>query len=257
MTCTFCLRKLSRHSQVNFGITSFLLNEKHEQYRGRHTRRKTNNPLLLLSQKLEFIQPLPLDPLHRAGAPEPSSPEEPLISSGLESLTEEPESRTQTENDVGTDRLGSLNSFDSTSLPWTHSQSSLSRQGSLLYTSSYTSWTRPEAGHRISDCCVPNSSILDKDPSISIKPLNRSRSIRKKSSGRLMKRDGSADTSRDIDDIEDFEFDGGVDELVHDDEDLPEDDLDRETMKRSSLLLLESPDLAYVSMNPSADEFSK
>jgi len=61
----------------------------------RHTRRKTNNPLLLLSQKLEFIQPLPLDPLHRAGAPEPSSPEEPLISSGLESLTEEPESRTQ------------------------------------------------------------------------------------------------------------------------------------------------------------------
>lgn len=72
-----------------------------------------------------------------------------------------------------------------------------------------------------------------------------------------MKRDGSADTSRDIDDIEDFEFDGGVDELVHDDEDLPEDDLDRESMKRSSLLLLESPDLAYVSMNPSADEFSK
>ena len=87
--------------------------------------------------------------------------------------------------------------------------------------------------------------------------FSRSRSIRKKSSGRLMKRDGSADTSRDIDDIEDFEFDGGVDELVHDDEDLPEDDLDRETMKRSSLLLLESPDLAYVSMNPSADEFSK
>ena len=72
-----------------------------------------------------------------------------------------------------------------------------------------------------------------------------------------MKRDGSADTSRDIDDIEDFEFDGGVDELLHDDEDLPEEGLDREAMKRSSLLLLESPDLAYVSMNPSADEFSK
>ena len=71
-----------------------------------------------------------------------------------------------------------------------------------------------------------------------------------------MKRDGSADTSRDIDDIEDFEFDGGLDELLHDDEDLPRI-REHEAVKRSSLILGESPDLAYVSMNPSAEEFSK
>ena len=44
------------------------------------------------------------------------------------------------------------------------------------------------------------------------------RTSKRSSCGRYLKRDSSADTSKDIDDIEDFEFDGGLDELVHDDE---------------------------------------
>jgi len=182
----------------------------------------------------------------------------------------------KTENEVSTDILGSFNSVDSTSIPWGVSQDSLSRKASELsyYSSSYTSWTKPEAGHRVSDSCVPNSSILDRDNSV--KPILRSRSIRrsKKSSGRFLKRDSSADTSKDIDDIEDFEFDGGLDDLLHDDDDDDNDDDRNEEQlvhgadyaneciggsndKKRWSTLMESPDLAYGSLNPSADELSK
>ena len=95
--------------------------------------------------------------------------------------------------------------------------------------------------------------------------------VSKKSSGRLLKRDSSADTSKDIDDIEDFEFDGGVDELLHDDEDellhpdellqqdelLRQDELLHEDDGKRCSTLMQSPDLAYGSLDPSADEFSK
>jgi len=164
---------------------------------------------------------------------------------------------TQTEDDIPTEILDSFNSLDSTSIPWP-SQSVESRRdscGSTYYSSSYTSWTRPEGGHRVSDSCVPNSSILDREPSI--KPaLNRSRSVRrsKKSSGRI-KRDSSADTSKDIDDIEDFELDEGLDELEHDDEEGLHHRHEEGNARSSTLV--ESPDLAYASMQPSGDEISK
>jgi len=177
-------------------------------------------------------------------------------------------------------------SFNSTSVPWPTTQGSVSRQtsgGTSLFSTSYTSWTKPEVGHRISDSCVPNSSILDISLPVSI----RSRSLRRsKKTSRMLKRDSSSDTSKDIDDIEDFEFDGGLDELLHDDEDeltetkrsstlmespdllmSPDPIMSQDLMMSQDLVmtpdllmsrdLVLSPDLAYGSMNPSGDEASK
>lgn len=189
----------------------------------------------------------------------------------------------------------SYNSLESTSVPWSDShQMAESRRSSCAtaasqYSSSFTSWTRPEAGHRLSDSCVPNSSILDRESAP--RSVYRSRSVRKtsrKSSFKVLKRDSSADTSKDIDDIEDFELDDGglVEDLLHDDFEEHEELIDEEyggrepvglapvsaacgatvvaakmaaapierERKRSSFVMA-SPDLAYGSLNPSSGEF--
>lgn len=238
----------------------------HQQLK-RHSKRKTNNPILILSQhnSLEHSLQTTLQQslyeeeerirrMSQTRIPDPNRWEDEK-GEVENSIIDSDNKFTKTENDVATEILDSFNSLDSTSIPWPQDVSSVRDSfGSSYYSSSYTSWTRPEAGHRISDSCIPNSSILDKDPSC--KPINRSRSVRrsKKWSGRgLLKRDSSADTSKDIDDIEDLELDEGLDELLHDDE----DDCNVDAKRSSSTLLMESPDLAYASMNPSADELSK
>lgn len=100
------------------------------------------------------------------------------------------------------------------------------------FSSSYTSWTRPLAGHRVSDSCAPASSILDVAPSPMPPPppptsLHLSR--RRSRPSRRSKRDSSADTSKDIDDIEDFDLDDeDSDEGSYEVEDLSESKKDKE-----------------------------
>jgi len=115
--------------------------------------------------------------------------------------------------------------------------SSCSRRASLgSFSSSYTSWTKPVMGRQQSDSCVPASSILD------MADMEEGRSRR---SLRLVvhrQRDRSADTSKDISEIDDFELDILEDfELPHDDEDV--------RCKTAGWLVV-SPDLAYSSMEP-------
>jgi len=118
--------------------------------------------------------------------------------------------------------------------------SSCSRRASLgSFSSSYTSWTKPVMGRQQSDSCVPASSILD------MADMEEGRSRR---SLRLVlhhhrQRDRSADTSKDISEIDDFELDILEDfELPHDDED---------GLCKTAGWLVMSPDLAYSSMEPS------
>jgi len=66
------------------------------------------------------------------------------------------------------------------------------------YSTSYTSWTRPLAGQDNTDSLGPCSDILDDDNTEeNVAPHDVSKHRRK----------SSADTYKDIDDIEDFEFD--------------------------------------------------
>jgi len=104
------------------------------------------------------------------------------------------------------------------------------------FSSSYTSWTRPLAGHRVSDSCAPASSILDVAPSPMPPPpppsslhLSRRRSRPSRPSRRSKQRDSSADTSKDIDDIEDFDLDDDdSDEGSYEVEDLSESKKEKE-----------------------------
>ena len=79
------------------------------------------------------------------------------------------------------------------------SPSTLDRRPSLSrYSSSYTSWTRPVVGQENTDSCDPASNILDNDDNEEVDvALDLSKHRRK----------SSADTCKDIEDIEDFEFD--------------------------------------------------
>ena len=61
------------------------------------------------------------------------------------------------------------------------------------------------AGHRVSDSCVPNSSILDTADAAQELQNTFDRPLKK--SKRSIKRDSSDDTSKDISDIEDFDLD--------------------------------------------------
>ena len=116
--------------------------------------------------------------------------------------------------------------------------SSCSRRASLgSFSSSYTSWTKPVMGRQQSDSCVPASSILD----MAEEEGRSRRSLRLVLHHR--QRDRSADTSKDISEIDDFELDILEDfELPHDDED---------SRCKTAGWLVVSPDLAYSSMDPS------
>ena len=91
------------------------------------------------------------------------------------------------------------------------STSELDRRLSLSrYSSSYSSWTRPVAGQENTDSLGPASSILDRedcqDPNIAPDIFRH-------------RRKSSADTCKDIDDIEDFELDAFTDSDFTDEDD--------------------------------------
>jgi len=81
------------------------------------------------------------------------------------------------------------------------SPSDLSGPSLSIFSSSYTSWTRPIAGHNVSDSYGPASSILDNDDNVVNQEEEGAQNERKQ------RRKSSADTCKDIDDIEDFELD--------------------------------------------------
>ena len=130
---------------------------------------------------------------------------------------------------VETDILGSLDSRSvevaspidwllspSTSSLWSHTFSDLSQPSCLSQgrssleglassrraslpslSSSYSSWTAPVVGRQVSDSCVPASSILDMAEEEARRSLRRA----------PRPRDRSADTSKDISEIDDLELD--------------------------------------------------
>merc|ERR1719154_852525 len=153
---------------------------------------------------------------------------------------------------------------------WINTISNMSRRSSCLsssrpsassFSSSYTSWAKPIVGHKISDSCVPASSILDQDEQgiesdgrlVDVGEDKEERTGRRmfRMGSKRLRRASSADTSKDIDDIDDFELD------VFDECDLPpEDDIvftveeDSEERKDKRLSgVMSSPNLAYGSMN--------
>ena len=150
-----------------------------------------------------------------------------VLRSSRAELRRQDSDTTPTYNQVSPDILGSQESLlslqEHDSLASRGRTCSLASGGITSFSSSYTSWTRPMAGHRVSDSCVPSSSILDlphspmppppppsslrlPPPPPSAFPLPRSRR-KSRPSRRSGKRDSSCDTSKDIDDIEDFDLD--------------------------------------------------
>lgn len=113
-------------------------------------------------------------------------------------------------------RRGSCGSFPNSCLTSCASHSYLtSCSNSCLtsFSSSYTSWTKPVAGgQRPSDSCVPHTSILDQPEPEYLPPSLVSHRSRRLTvgGGRSGKRDSSADTCKDIDNIEDFDLDEGL-----------------------------------------------
>jgi len=86
------------------------------------------------------------------------------------------------------------------------SMSSLSR-----FSSSYTSWTRPLAGQDNTDSLIPCSDILEDEDNMN-DAMNISLEVSK------YRRKSSADTYKDIDDIEDFELDDVCDCFFYDED---------------------------------------
>jgi len=135
---------------------------------------------------------------------------------------------TPTYDQVSTEILQSADSLSVGSLP---SFTDCSRSSSRLtcsvkrssFSSSYTSWTKPLAGQKISDSCVPNSSILDVEPELpDMQRLPSDKLARR--SRRSFKRNSSDDTSKDISDIEDFD----LDDIDEDKEDLEKQAKDKD-----------------------------
>ena len=102
--------------------------------------------------------------------------------------------------------------YDPTSASLPSLPSSSSCSALTAHSTSYTSWTKPVQGRRDSDSCGPNSSILDLyteqehhlgDPAPHVSMAEQSLSVR----------ESSADTSKDVSDIESDwdEETGGVD----------------------------------------------
>merc|ERR1719228_1401423 len=141
------------------------------------------------------------------------------------------------------------------------------RLSNSSFSSSYTSWTKPIAGHKISDSFCPASSILDQDDGDvgtvgiyqDLDSFNKEISRRKlkRLGSKKLRRDSSADTSKDIEDIDDFELDGFDDCDLAEYEDIVfavDEDVDNnEKDKRQSGAVI-SPDLAYGSMNGSFEQ---
>jgi len=115
-----------------------------------------------------------------------------------------------------------------------------SRPSWSKFSSSYTSWTRPVAGHQNSDSYWPDSDILDMDDDDMDVALSEVHHRRK----------SSADTCKDIEDIEDFELDG-LDSCDTDENEVFT--VEKGKDKRLSGVM-SSPDMAYGSMNGSFDQ---
>ena len=159
-------------------------------------KRKVTNPLLILVQSQVEGELGALEKQYNN------------LVSAREGISRQDSDPTPTYDEVPADIFGSQ---ESENLSLQQDSDSLDPSSSLTtFSSSYTSWTRPLAGHRVSDSCAPASSILDVAPSPMPPPppptsLHLSR--RRSRPSRRSKRDSSADTSKDIDDIEDFDLD--------------------------------------------------
>ena len=128
-----------------------------------------------------------------------------------------------------------------------------------LQSSSLTSWTRPIRELRDNSRCEQRTSILDLD-SVWDCDLNtrEGRSLLRLEASLARRRTSSADTSRDIEDIEDLELDiedQDEDQEDEEDEDIcdkeaggEEDDPVVELSDRRLTGTVTSPDLAYCSM---------
>ena len=132
-----------------------------------------------------------------------------------------------------------------------------------LQTSSLTSWTRPIRELRDNSRCEQRTSILDLD-SVWDCELNtrEGRSLLRLEASLARRRDSSADTSRDIEDIEDLELDIEDQDEDHEEEDeddicdkktgdMEEEDPVVELSDRRLTGTVTSPDLAYCSMEGS------
>ena len=127
----------------------------------------------------------------------------------------------------------------------------LSRRPSLsIFSSSYTSWTRPFAGQNVSDSYCPASSILDNDDNDDIEQEEDGAHNERK-----QRRKSSADTCKDIDDIEDFELDAFNECDITDEDDIAfsVDEPIKEGKDKRLSGVMSSPDMAYGSMNESFD----
>ena len=102
------------------------------------------------------------------------------------------------------------------------------------WSSSFTSWTRPLRGRNTDSSCQQRTSILDQE---------EEKGRRSLASLECRTRDSSADTQRDIEDIEDFELDCEDEDVICDSgADAGQEETERESGTVSS------PDLAYCSM---------
>lgn len=186
-------------------------------------KRKVTNPLLILVQSQVEGE---------LGALEEQYNNLVRDSTAREAISRQDSDPTPTYDEVPADIFGSQ---ESENLSFQQEPDSLGPSSSLTtFSSSYTSWTRPLAGHRVSDSCAPASSILDVAPSPMPPPpppssLHLSR--RRSRPSRRSKRDSSADTSKDIDDIEDFDLDDDdSDEGSYEVEDLSESKKEKERL---------------------------
>ena len=135
-----------------------------------------------------------------------------------------PQVVTQTCSEVSTSILGSLESF---ALPSCLSEMSLFRSSNVSNTTplsscwesstssgsdSHSSFTKPITGQNSSDSCIPASCIFDEDEKDIKKelPVENDKKVGYLDKGKgykLLRRASSCDTSKGIDDIEDFEVD--------------------------------------------------
>ena len=115
------------------------------------------------------------------------------------------------------------------------------------WSSSYTSMTRPLRGRNSDSSCQPRTSILDQEE----KAEDEREEREELSLLRFLcrRRSSSADTSRDIDDIEDLELDVEAEDEICD-----SDECEEETDRESGMV--SSPDLAYCSMEDRAASLS-
>jgi len=126
------------------------------------------------------------------------------------------------------------------------------------WSSSWTSWTQPHCGgNKISmDSCQPNTSIFDNDDVFNSSHKSREgRKLIRMDSKLFRRRDSSADTCKDIDDIEDLELDDDDEEdetcqFIENEEDVDITNCDSDGIKDKRLSgFMSSPDLAYCSMD--------